>query len=230
LRKLGLNKKFEELYAEEREKNLALRNHLEQQNKEKDDKKQIPRNQSARPRSASKYGRKNESNNATNNEPEEPEPKEIPKAGTQDEFGSNASAEKEILLNRINFKDIESIALDLRFKLQSKKVDYKKISSILPVNSLSLNDLKDLFTTQYGLEETDALMAARFICEEDEDQEESKILFDEDKQIESSIAAKKIQNFVRLNNDLKPYNLYNEKKEKEMGKQILGVVAPLPKY
>ena len=56
LKRQDSNKKFEELYSEEREKNLALRNHLEQQNKE--EKKQVPRNQSARPRSASKYGRK----------------------------------------------------------------------------------------------------------------------------------------------------------------------------
>jgi len=45
-----------------------LRNHLDELTK--DTKKQIPRNQSARPKSASKYGRKGDSANATKNDEE----------------------------------------------------------------------------------------------------------------------------------------------------------------
>ena len=131
----------------------------------------------------------NESNNVTNAE-QETKPQENVNAGTQDEFGSNASAEKEILLNRVHFSDIESIALDLRFKLQAKQVEYTRINSILPTNSLSLNDLKEILINQYGFEDADALMTARFIFEQDEDMEESKILFDEDKQLDSDIASK----------------------------------------
>ena len=168
----NLKKKFEELYGEEREKNLALRDHLEEITKE--DKSHIPRNQSARPRSASKYGRKNDSNNVTGNE----EKKDV--QGTQDDFGSNASAEKEILVNKLIFSDVESIAAELRKTFQIMNIAYNDIISILPSSSLTLNNLRDMLSQKYHIEDNDALLAARYIFEEDDD-DESKVLFDEEK-------------------------------------------------
>ena len=168
----NLKKKFEELYSEEREKNLALRDHLEKIKKE--DKSHVPRNQSARPRSASKYGRKNDSNNVTGNE----ERKEV--QGTQDDFGSNASVEKEILVNKLIFSDVESIAAELRKTFQIMNIAYNDIIQILPDVSLTLNNLRDMFSQKFQIEENYALLAARYIFEEDDD-DESKVLFDEEK-------------------------------------------------
>ena len=100
----SLKKKFEELYSEEREKNLALRKHLEDLNH--DEKKPIPRNQSARPKSASKYGRKNDSNNNTKDGHDNIQ-EELDDIDNHDQFGVDGSDEKEILLNKINFSSEE---------------------------------------------------------------------------------------------------------------------------
>jgi hypothetical protein len=209
----NLKKKFEELYSEEREKNLALRKHLD--GLTHDDKKQIPRNQSARPRSASKYGRKNDSKDA-----ERPDNEKEDKYGTQDDFGSNASAEKEILLNKINFTDIEHIAIELRETLKTRKISFNDIPNIFPSEVLTLNDLKDLLSTEYHIEETDALMTARYIFEEDEDDNESKVIFDDEKQLESETVAERIQRFIRLDNTVEPYKLDDEDTEKDIEEDI----------
>jgi len=202
----NLKKKFEELYSEEREKNLALRQHLD--NMTHEEKKQIPRNQSSRPRSASKYGRKNDSHNDTNNE--EKFADEQDKIGTQDDFGSNASAEKEILLSKINFDDIEAIAIELRETLKTRKISYREIEKIFNMEILTLNDLKEVLSDQYNIEETDALMTARYIFEQDDEDDDNKVMFNEDKQLEVNTVALRLQNFVRLNNTVDPYLLENE--------------------
>jgi hypothetical protein len=183
----NLKKKFEELYSEEREKNLALRSHLDELTK--DEKANIPRNQSARPRSASKYGRKSDSNNATKNDDEKLN------QGTQDDFGSNASDEKEILLEKVQFSDVESIAAELRKTFQIMGIAYHDIPKILPRDDIGMSDLMNLFCKSFNIDENDSLMAARFIFEQ-EDEDESKVLFDEDKQLESFKAAERLQAFV----------------------------------
>lgn len=207
----NLKKKFEELYSEEREKNLAMRQHLDQLTKE--DKKPIPRNQSSRPKSASKYGRKNDSNNATNNHEDV--------FGTQDDFGSNASAEKEILLNRINFADIEAIAIELRETLRTKKVPYTNLKMVLPAGEITLTELKDLLLTDFHIEETDALMTARYIFEDD-DLNESKVIFEEDKQMPAEEVAEKLKKFVCLNGSKSPYKLSDDEIEESVKESIEG--------
>lgn len=213
----NLKKKFEELYSEEREKNLALRKHLDEISKE--EKKPIPRNQSARPRSASKYGRKNDSHNATKNDEEKYLQNEN-NIGTQDDFGSNASAEKEILLNRINFTDIEAIAIELRETFKTRKIPFHEIRKILPLSMVSLTDLKDLLSNEFNIEETDALMTARYIFEEEDEENETKIIFDEDKQLSADAIADRLQAFVRLDNTVDPYKLEEEETDGDIDEEI----------
>ena len=184
----NLKKKFEELYSEEREKNLALRNHLDEITKD-ENKAQIPRNQSARPRSASKYGRKNDSNNATKSGDEKLN------QGTQDDFGSNASEEKEILLDKISFADVESYAAQLRNTLQIMNISYDDIVKVLPRSGIGMHELKNLLVGSFQFDSDEALMASKYIFEQ-EDDDESKQLFDEDKQLESFKVAERLQNFV----------------------------------
>ena len=211
----SLKKKFEELYSEEREKNLALRKHLDQL--AKDDKKQIPRNQSARPKSASKYGRKNDTGN---NSKQEDEFNKNEKLGTQDEFGSNASDEKEILLNRVSFEEVEHIAIELRNILKVKKISYNNIIDILPKRITALKELKDVLSNKFNFEEAEAYMTARYIFEEDEDDNENKVLFDEDKKINSEAVAERIQSFIRLNNTVEPYKLDGEESDDDIPMEI----------
>lgn len=210
----NLKKKFEELYSEEREKNLALRKHLD--GLTHDDKKQIPRNQSARPRSASKYGRKNDSKDAEKHDEAKDD-----KFGTQDDFGSNASAEKEILLNRINFTDIEHIAIELRETLKTRKISFNDIPNIFTSEVMTLNDLKELLSNEYHIEETDALMTARYIFEEDEDDNESKVIFDDEKQLEADTLAERIQRFICLDNTVEPYKLDDENIDEDIPQESI---------
>ena len=179
----------------EREKNLALRKHLDQLSKE--EKKPIPRNQSARPKSASKYGRKNDPGNQSKHEDEINQNERV---GTQDEFGSNASDEKEILINKINFEEVEHIAIELRNILKVKKISYNKIIEILPKKSTTLSNLKDLLSNKFNFEDSDALMTARYI-------------FDEDQKLKSETVAERIQSFIRLNNTVEPYRLEDESED-----------------
>jgi chromosome segregation ATPase len=183
----NLKRKFEELYSEEREKNLALREHLDKISQ--DDKKPIPRNQSARPRSASKYGRKNDSNNATKTEEQKAN------LGTQDDFGSNASDEKEILINKVDFSEVKAIAQKLRKALESKNISYHNIGSIFDDDILTLVEVKDILKAKFKFSDNEAVLASRFIFEDDDD-EESKVLFDEDKQLRLDDVISKIQSFV----------------------------------
>jgi len=205
---INLKKKFEELYSEEREKNLALRQHLDELTKE--GKKPIPRNQSSRPKSASKYGRKNDSGEPTKNQDED----------DIDQFGSDAGEEeKEILLNKINFNDIKAIAVGLRDKLKSKNVSFNHIERELPNEPLTLSEFKDLLSQKYRLEETDALMAARYIFEEDDIDSDNKVMFDELKQLETEIIVERLQKFIRLNNTTDAYKL-SEESQNEINESI----------
>ena len=183
----------------------------------KEDKKQVPRNQSARPKSASKYGRKNDTGNQSNDEDKNNQNERV---GTQDDFGSNASDEKEILINKISFDEVEHIAIELRNILKIKKISYHKILDILPKKSTTLKNLKDLFANKFNFDDSDALMTARYIFEEDEDDNENKVLFDEDKKLKSEAVAERIQSFIRLNNTVEPYRLEGEESDGEIADEI----------
>lgn len=145
----NLKKKFEELYSEEREKNLALRKLIGEGEEKK--------KPSARPRSTSKYGRKTDPNIAKAAE----EKKKVEPQGTQDDFGSNASDEKEILLNKIQFSDIENIAQQLKTNFKKFKVDEDQIVKILPKGQTTLTELKDLLSKKYNMDDGDALLISR---------------------------------------------------------------------
>lgn len=209
----NLKRKFEELYSEEREKNLALRKYLDEL--DKDDKKHIPRNQSARPKSASKYGRKNDSQNDTKNDQDKIDEVQEEFTGTKDQFGSDASEEKEILLNKIIFSDIEAIAIELRDTFKIRRIPFHKIKNEFPNEPITLTEFKDILMTQYNLEETDALMTARYIFEEDEDEGDEKVMFDEMKQLEHEHLVDSIQRFIRLNETVDAYRLSENHQESD---------------
>jgi hypothetical protein len=209
----NLKRKFEELYSEEREKNLALRKYLDQI--DRDEKKKIPRNQSARPKSASKYGRKNDSDNAIRDEDERIQGVQEEFNGTKDQFGSDASEEKEILLNKIHFSDIEAIAVELRETFKNRGIPFHEIENEFPNEPLTLTEFRDILMGQYNVEETDALMTARYIFEEDEEDEDDKVLFDELKQLDPESIIDSIQRFIRLNDTVDAYRVRGEVERKD---------------
>lgn len=85
------------------------------------------------------------------------------------------------------------------------------MNKIFPVDHLTLNDLKEILSEKFHIEETDALMTARYIFEQDEDDSDNKVIFNEDKLLETKVVAKRLQSFVRLNNTIGPYELEKEK-------------------
>lgn len=70
--------------------------------------------------------------------------------------------------------------------------------------------MKEILSDKFHIEETDALMTARYIFEQDEDDSDNKVIFNEDKLLEARVVTKRLQNFVRLNNTVGPYELDEE--------------------
>jgi hypothetical protein len=91
---------------------------------------------------------------------------------------------------------------------------------IFSVEHLTLNDLKEILSDRFHIEETDALMTARYIFEQDENESDNKVIFNEDKHLEAKVVVKRLQNFVRLNNTLAPYKLDEEEISHKINQEI----------
>lgn len=198
----SLKKKFEELYGEEREKNISLRQHLDELTK--DGKKSYPRNQSARPKSASKYGRKPGSADDTNNAEDEQAREH---GGTRDAFGSDASDEKEVLLDKVSFSKVDSVAGELRETLITRKIPFENLKNEIPNEPLALSEFRELLTNNYNISEKDAKLAARYIYEEDDIDPDGKVMYDELKQLNPDVILERLQKFICKNNTINPYQV-----------------------
>jgi hypothetical protein len=135
---------IEELYHEEREKNEDLIKHLNQSH----DPEQ-KRTQSARPKSASKYGRKTDSQNVSHHD--------LP--GDLQEIEDHLKVEEvqEDLRPPVSFTDIAGLGTELRMRLQRIGIGQGDLGSMVVGSKMCLRDFKLTLSNKLKLPEAQAL-------------------------------------------------------------------------
>jgi len=117
-------------------------------------------------------------------------------------------------------EEIEPVAKEFIETLKTRKILFNNIQNELPNEEITLLEFKDILTNNYHIGETDALMTARYIYEEDDIDSEGKVLFDELKQLDQETLVERLQKFIRLNNTVEPYTLTEEESNKEIDEEI----------
>jgi len=114
------------------------------------------------------------------------------------------------------FNDVKSIASELRNNLKAMKVPYDQIASILSNKPVTLTSLKTALVSKCDIEETDAMMAARYIFWEND----TKVMFDDGRKLNPDIIAARLQKFVCLNNTLDPYEIEYEESDEAVEEHV----------
>ena len=191
-----INKYYEDLYKEEREKNVDLQKQL---NELKSTNQSATKEKHSRPISANKHGRTLQEKQIQNlvdeviEEQAELEPEEVNTLEKEGEYN-----------NPVKFKEIKHAVLKIRYQLQQNNIyDIKDISKQI---SMTLNEFSTFLHTNFALTEKDSILIARLIFEEDSKHHNGKILLNKEKSCLTNKIFTTLKSFINLQDKIKVNN------------------------
>ena len=189
-----VNKYYEDLYKEEREKNIDLQ-------KQFSDGKPLSQSSTkekhSRPISANKHGRTLQEKQLQILADEVIEEQ----AELEPEEEANDINSKGEYNTPVQFKDIKHAILAIRFKLQYNKID--DLNTLSSKISMTLQEFATLLQMEFETNLKSSILIARFIFEEDSMQQNGKIMLNKDKSCLNSKIFLSLKTLVNLQNKLK---------------------------
>lgn len=211
-------KQINDLYTEEREKNEDLLKHLNNTTEKSENKP--ARTSSARPKSASKYGRKTDSSNVSSQEIQMNVNAQKTEEIIEDE--KEEVETQEVTLDAISWNDVSALSTELRMRLQRAAIPAENARDLVEGSSAVVGDLISTLRDQLKFNKDQAQTLARYMVEPDRT---GRVKFNPKASCTKNVFVERINEIVSLKGENQPYKIFSAQDERRLKNEVRELLS-----